>query len=91
MAVNPPILTTIDGFNLLQFAVFCLLSGKLNSQCGVIRSINCRELEFSIDMGFTGYLENPIEVTSDFSKIANWMMDVVLDSYLYKGISLLCR
>lgn len=45
------------------------------------------ELEFSIDMGFSGYLENPIEVTSDFPKIANWMMDVVLDSYLYKGKS----
>ena len=46
------------------------------------------ELEFSIDMGFAGYLENPIEVTTDFPKIANWMMDVVLDSYLYKGKSL---
>lgn len=45
------------------------------------------ELEFSKDMGFSGYLDNPIEVTSDFPKIANWMMDVVLDSYLYKGKS----
>lgn len=31
------------------------------------------ELEFSIDMGFAGYLKNPIEVTSDFPKIANWI------------------
>ena len=45
------------------------------------------ELEFSKDTGFSGYLDNPIEVTSDFPKIANWMMDVVLDSYLYKGKS----
>lgn len=45
------------------------------------------ELEFSKDMGFSGYLNNPIEVTSDFPRIANWMMDVVLDSYLYKGKS----
>jgi len=45
------------------------------------------ELEFSKDMRFSGYLDNPIEVTSDFPKIANWMMDVVLDSYLYKGKS----
>lgn len=45
------------------------------------------ELEFCKDMGFSGYLNNPIEVTSDFPRIANWMMDVVLDSYLYKGKS----
>lgn len=45
------------------------------------------ELIFAKDLGIAGYLENPIEVTSDFPKIANWMMDVVLDSYLYKGKS----
>lgn len=45
------------------------------------------ELEFCKDIGFSGYLDNPIEVTSDFPRIANWMMDVVLDSYLYKGKS----
>lgn len=45
------------------------------------------ELNFSKDMTFSGYLENPIEVTSDFPKIANWLMDIVLDSYLYRGKS----
>lgn len=45
------------------------------------------ELEFCKDMGFSGYLDNPIEVTSDFPRIVNWIMDVVLDSYLYKGKS----
>lgn len=45
------------------------------------------ELVFTKDLGIAGYLENPIEVTSDFPQIANWMMDVVLDSYLYKGKS----
>lgn len=45
------------------------------------------KLKFSKDMTFSGYLENPIEVTSDFPKIANWLMDVVLDGYLYKGQS----
>ncbi len=45
------------------------------------------ELKFAKDQSFTGYLENPIEVTSDFPEIANWMMDVVLDRYLYAGNS----
>jgi len=45
------------------------------------------ELEFNKDMGFIGYLDNPIEVTSDFPKIANWMMDVVLDKEVYKDES----
>ncbi len=43
------------------------------------------ELIFAKDMSFAGYLENPVEVTSDFPEIANWMMDVVLDRYLYAG------
>ena len=41
-------------------------------------------LEFSKDMGFSGYLTNPIEVTSDLPNIANWIMDVVLDQLNYK-------
>ena len=43
------------------------------------------QLEFTKDMGFTGYLSNPIEVTSDLPDIANWIMDVVLDQDIYKG------
>ena len=45
------------------------------------------ELEFSKNMGFSGYLDNPIEVTSDFPRIANWMMDVVLDKAVYNDES----
>lgn len=45
------------------------------------------DLTFTKDMGFVGYLDNPIEVTVDFPKIANWMMDVVLDNHVYKGNS----
>lgn len=45
------------------------------------------ELEFCKDMGFSGYLDNPIEVTSDFPRIANWMMDVVLDKEVYNDES----
>ncbi len=41
-------------------------------------------LSFKKDMGFTGYLTNPIEVTSNLPDIANWIMDIVLDSELYK-------
>lgn len=45
------------------------------------------QLTFNKDMSFSGYLDNPIEVTSDFPEIANWMMDVVLDNHLYAGNS----
>lgn len=45
------------------------------------------KLTFSKDMSFSGYLKNPIEVTSDFPEIVNWMMDIVLDSYLYADMS----
>lgn len=45
------------------------------------------DLSFTKDMGFAGYLDNPIEVTTDFPQIANWMMDVVLDRYQYAGTS----
>ena len=43
------------------------------------------KLSFNKDMSFSGYLPNPIEVTSDLPRIANWIMDVVLDSQIYKG------
>ncbi len=42
-------------------------------------------LSFKKDMGYTGYLTNPIEVTSNFPDIANWIMDIVLDYELYKS------
>ena len=37
----------------------------------------------SIANRFSGFLNNPIEVTSDLSGIANWIMDVVLDNTVY--------
>lgn len=43
------------------------------------------ELKFAKEMSFTGYLPNPIEVTSDLPQIANWIMDIVLDHEIYKG------
>lgn len=44
-------------------------------------------LAFKKDSGFHGYLTNPIEVTSDLQAVANWIMDIVLDSELYHGIA----
>ena len=41
------------------------------------------DLSFNTTTRFSGYLPNPIEVTSDLPNIANWIMDVVLDLYLY--------
>lgn len=44
-------------------------------------------LSFKKEMEFAGYLTNPIEVTSELPEIANWIMDIVLDHELYKGIA----
>lgn len=44
-------------------------------------------LTFKKEMSFSGYLTNPIEVTSDLQVIANWIMDIVLDSELYHGVA----
>lgn len=41
------------------------------------------ELSFDMNARYSGYLPNPIEVSSDLPNIANWIMDVVLDSELY--------
>ncbi|MBQ4559364.1 MAG: AAA family ATPase [Tyzzerella sp.] len=41
-------------------------------------------LNFKKDSEFTGYLINPIEVTSGIPEIANWIMDIILDSSLYE-------
>ena len=40
-------------------------------------------IPYTTAMHFSGYLNNPIEVTSDLSSIANWIMDVVLDLKVY--------
>lgn len=42
-------------------------------------------LSFKKQSDFAGYLMNPIEVTSNLQDVANWIMDIVLDSELYKG------
>lgn len=44
-------------------------------------------LKFKKEMNFSGYLTNPIEVTSNLQTVANWIMDIVLDRELYHGIA----
>jgi len=41
------------------------------------------ELDFAVKGYYSGYLNNPIEVRSSLPNIANWIMDVILDSTLY--------
>ena len=43
------------------------------------------DINFSKDARISGYLPNPIEITSDLPQIANWIMDLVLDHQLYQG------
>lgn len=40
--------------------------------------------KFNIDSQFSGYLTNPIEVTSEIEVLVNWIMDIVLDWTNYK-------
>jgi len=42
-------------------------------------------LNFRKQLGFSGFLKNPIEVISGLPQLANWIMDVVLDSEISKG------
>lgn len=37
------------------------------------------DIKFSTLSGFSGYLNNPLEVISDLPKLANWILDVILD------------
>ena len=48
-------------------------------------------LKFKTDMDFSGYLLNPIEVTSDLPQIANWIMDIVLDGQVYQNSTIMIR
>lgn len=41
-------------------------------------------LTFKKDLGLNGYLPNPIEVVSGLEQLSNWLMDIVLDYYIYK-------
>lgn len=42
-------------------------------------------LEYGLSSSFAGYLRNPVEVITDLPRLANWMMDVVLDQAISKN------
>ena len=44
------------------------------------------KIDYKIDVDFSGYLDNPIEVITGMRQLANWIMDVVLDWENYKEI-----
>lgn len=52
-------------------------------QPGYLNDVYRMKLTHRMMSKFTGYLENPIEVTSDLPEIANWILDLVLDGGLY--------
>ena len=43
------------------------------------------EMKYNYNNRITGYLPNPIEINDNIQKIANWIMDTVLDYQLYKN------
>lgn len=51
--------------------------GYLNDPYGV-------NLDFKISSGYTGYLNNPLEVRTGLPRLANWIMDVILDMRVNK-------
>ena len=52
---------------------------------GFMNDIYSDKLLYDISAKYSGYLPNPIEVVSDLPRLANWLMDVVLDDALYKS------
>jgi predicted ATPase len=44
------------------------------------------EMDYKMHSNFSGYLNNPIEVVSGLPKLANWIMDIMLDRNLNKKI-----
>lgn len=48
-------------------------------------------LKFKTNNDFSGFLPNPIEVTSDLPFIANWIMDIILDGQIYENSTLNIR
>jgi predicted ATPase len=47
------------------------------------------EMDYKMRSSFSGYLENPIEVISGLPKLANWIMDIILDKNVNKRIQII--
>lgn len=41
------------------------------------------KLNYKLQLNFSGYLRNPVEVISGLPELANWLMDVLLDKAIY--------
>ena len=51
-------------------------------QPGYLNDVYQMQLSHRLTSDISGYLLNPIEVTSDLPQLANWMLDLVLDATL---------
>ncbi len=78
-----------DVINAFLNNIFTYFPSYRYEQPGYLNDVFQMKLSYKYTSDFNGYLINPIEVTSELPEIANWMMDVVLDSELYKKYELL--
>lgn len=53
---------------------------------GYLNDVYKPSLKFDYEGRIHGYLPNPIEVITNLNNLANWIMDVILDSQIYKQI-----
>jgi len=59
-------------------------------QPGYLNDLYKIKLNFKKETVFSGYLQNPIEVVIGLPQLANWIMDIVLDSKLgYQNVNIL--
>lgn len=74
---------TDDSKNVFQNNILTYFPSYRYEQPGYLNDIYQIELSHRTTSDVSGYLPNPIEVTSDLPQIANWLLDLVLDMGLY--------
>ncbi|MBE6101232.1 MAG: hypothetical protein E7200_03910 [Selenomonas ruminantium] len=78
-----------DAINVFSNNLLTYFPSYRYEQPGYLNDVFQMELSYKYSSNFNGYLINPIEVTSGLPELANWMMDVVLDSEMYKNNDIL--
>lgn len=78
-------LTNDEIVNLFKSSLLTYFPAYRYEQPGYLNDPFNISLNFRKTLSFTGYLTNPIEITSGIPEIANWIMDIVLDTELYQG------
>lgn len=76
---------TIDkqtGVNTFSNNILTYFPSYRYEQPGYLNDVYRMNLSYKNISDFSGYLINPVEVTSGLPEIANWIMDVVLDNQL---------